>query len=570
MSSTVGVSTLAGAQAAFAAEKDERPNVILIMSDDMGFSDIGCYGSEIRTPNLNQLAERGVRFTQFYNTARCCPTRASLLTGLHPHQTGIGHMETDQHMEAYSGRINKKCVTIGEVMKSNGYSTFMTGKWHVNSFFFDENGDISNWPCQRGFDKYYGTLRGAGSFYDPQTLRKNNTPTSAYNDPDYKPDRYYYTDAISDYTVRFINEHEKEDPDKPFFAYVAYTCAHWPMHAFEEDVAAYKGVYDAGYDSVRRARYKRMQDLGIIDKSCKYTDTVGNWDDCQFKAWEARCMEVYAAMITRMDQGIGKIVAALEAQGELDNTLILFLQDNGGCAENLGRNNEKHWYMPGREPMKPEEFQDRFVPPMYTRQGVPFTGGHKTMPGPDGTYISYGENWANVSNTPFRQYKHWIHEGGISTPLIAHWPKGIDSSNNGKLRTQYGQLVDIMATIVDVSHSTYPTEYHGNKIKPMEGSSLAAAFNSDAPLKERALYWEHEGNRAVRLGDWKLVSKAYQFDRKHDKTENLPFEEWELFNIPQDRSETNNLAAKYPEKVKEMAEMWHNWALRVQAFPKPK
>ena len=567
LSSSIGVS--ANLYAADEGVKDDRPNIILILSDDMGFSDIGCYGGEIKTPNLDKLAERGVRFTQFYNTARCCPTRASLLTGLHPHQTGVGHMETDRHMEAYRGKLNNKCVTIAEVLQASGYSTVMTGKWHVAGTDFDPKGNISNWPCQRGFEKYYGSLRGAGSFYDPPTLRKNNEAISPYADPDYKPDRYYYTDAISDYTVRYINEHEHEAPDKPFFAYVAYTAAHWPMHAFEEDIEKYKGVYDAGYEPIRRARYKRLQDLGIIDNSCKYTETVGDWDDCQFKAWEARCMEVYAAMVTRMDEGIGKIVAALEAQGQLDNTLIMFLQDNGGCAEDIGREMPKKWYLAAREPMADDELQNGSRPPMYTRQGLPFTGGKTTMPGPDGTYIAYGENWANVSNTPFKQYKHWIQEGGISTPLIAFWPNGIDSGSNGKLRRQASQIIDIMATVVDIAGADYPTGYHGSEIHPMEGVSLLSAFNSDAPLPDRGLFWEHEGNRAVRFGDWKLVSAAHRQNKYYDKVEELPLADWQLYNIEEDRSETTDLAGQYPERVREMADLWHDWAINAMAFPKP-
>ena len=549
------------------AVNGKQPNIILIMSDDMGFSDIGCYGGEISTPNLDKLADNGIRFTQFYNTARCCPTRASLLTGLHPHQTGIGHMEGDWKLESYRGRLNNKCMTIAEVLKHNGYATFMAGKWHVAGLGYEDKSN-HNWPRQRGFDKFYGTIRGAGSFYDPETLTRDNTPISALNDSQYKPTKYYYTDAITDNMNTYIDEHMENDSGKPFFSYVAYTAAHWPMHAFEEDVQKYKGKYDKGYDAIRRKRFDRLKKMKIINSDCKYTETVGDWDNCDFKDWEARCMEVYAAMVERMDRGIGQIVENLKKHGQLDNTIIFFLQDNGGCAEGLGRGIHKDWYLGGVKPMKDEDLQDRFVPPMRTRDGRPVLGGKTTIPGPDGTYIAYGKNWANVSNTPFKQYKHWVHEGGISTPLIVHWPNGIDKKHNGKLRQQTGQLTDIMKSCVVAANAKYPAEYNGNNIHPMEGVSLLPALNSDDPVNREALYWEHEGNRAIRIGDWKLVSKAHDHDRKYDSVEVLPLSEWELFNIKKDRSEKNNLASEYPDKVKKMSIQWQDWSTRIKVYPK--
>ncbi|MCH2612832.1 MAG: sulfatase-like hydrolase/transferase, partial [Pirellulales bacterium] len=399
----------------------KRPNIILIMSDDMGYSDIGCYGGEIQTPNLDGLAAGGIRFTQFYNTARCCPTRASLLSGLYPHQAGVGHMMSDRGYDGYRGDLNKQCVTIAEVLGDAGYRTYMSGKWHVTKQIFD-NGSKHNWPLQRGFDKFYGTIHGAGSFYDPNSLTRQNDQITPLNDPQYKPKQYYYTDAISDNAVAFLQMHREENRRKPFFMYVAYTAAHWPMHALPEDIAKYKGKYDKGYGAIRDARYKRMIEMGLVDKKWAMSPQAREWDKVKNTEWEIRNMEVYAAMVDNMDQGIGRIVRELKAQGQFENTLILFVQDNGGCAEGLGRTARNgltsapdNATLPA---MGPDVLQTNMIPPQ-TRDGFPTIMGPGVMPGPDGTYIAYGEGWANVSNTPFREYKHWVHEGGISTPLIA-------------------------------------------------------------------------------------------------------------------------------------------------------
>jgi arylsulfatase len=541
------------------AKSSERPNIVLIMSDDMGYSDIECYGGEIKTPNLNRLADNGVRFTQFYNTARCCPTRASLLTGLYPHQTGIGHMTSDRGFDGYRGDLNRKCMTIAEVLRHSGYSTYMSGKWHVTKHLAHD-GPKHNWPLQRGFDKFYGTILGAGSFYDPTTLTRQNTQITPVNDKEYQPKgQYYYTDAISDNAVRYIQQHktgrvESAEDDSPFFMYVAYTAAHWPMHALEKDVAKYKGRYDGGYDAIRRARYERMQKIGLINSDCKYSNTVGDWEQVKNRDWEIRCMEVYAAMVDNMDQGIGRIVGALESTEQLDNTLILFLQDNGGCAESLGRSSRGKWTEPTKEPVLPplkvNELQPAMIP-ASTRSGFPTIQGPGAMPGPDGTYIAYGRAWANASNTPFREYKHWVHEGGISTPLIAHWPLGI--KRRGDLEHQPGHLIDVMATCVDISGAQYPTTFQDEKIKPLEGHSLRPAFKGEK-IQREAIYWEHEGNRAVRVGDWKLVAKGANGA-------------WELYNIAKDRSELRELSAEHPDKAKQLTDMWLAYAERANVLP---
>lgn len=539
-----------------------RPNIIVMMSDDMGYSDIGCYGGEINTPNLDSLAAGGVRFTQFYNTARCCPTRAALLTGLYPHQTGVGHMMNDRGYDGYRGDLNQECVTIAEALKPAGYSTYMTGKWHVTPKIRPkDDGEKHNWPLQRGFERYYGTISGAGSFYDPHALVRDNQLISAHDDSDYKPaykaESYYYTDAISDNAVRYLADHGRQKSDKPFFLYVAYTAAHWPMHALEKDLAKYRGKYDGGYEPIRRARYERMKKIGLLDARWQLSAQAGDWNAIADKAWEARGMEVYAAMIDSMDQGIGRILAQLKKDGQLENTLILFLQDNGGCAEVNGRTAREgvasvRADKPTLPPMPKEAIQYDQVP-KQTRDGIPFAVGPQVMPGPDGTFIAYGKNWANVSNTPFREYKHWVHEGGISTPLIAHWPKGIPAPRRNKLIATPGHLIDIMATCIEVSGAKYPTERNGKRITPLEGVSLAPAFAGKAIARKQPIFWEHEGNRAVREGNWKLVAQ-----------ENQP---WELYDLAADRTEMNNLAAKHPDKVKTLAAKWDAWAARAKVLP---
>ena len=516
------------AASATAAAREPRPNIVLIMADDMGIADIGCYGSEIATPNLDKLARGGVRFTQFYNCARCCPTRASLMTGLYPHQAGVGHMVEERKLPAYRGDLNRQCVTIAEVLRGSGYRTAMSGKWHVTPV----NESRHNWPMQRGFDKFFGTIHGAGDYFNPTSLARGNE----FVQPDSAD--FYYTDAIASYAANFVDEFAAAG-DKPFFVYVPFTSPHWPLHALEPDIAKYKGRYSDGWDALRRSRHRRMTEMGIVDSRWPLTPrdpAAPEWKDAPDKEWEQRRMEVYAAQIDRMDQGIGQIVETLRRRDALDNTLVLFLADNGGCAELQGRN-------------------ARSVSiPLKTRTGKPVVQGNRPelMPGPMETYQSYGPAWANASNTPFRMYKHWVHEGGISTPLIAHWPKGVRKPD--RLVREPGHLIDIMATCVDVSGAKYP-EGGGGEIKPMEGTSLAPLLRADrrglAPRRNGALCWEHEGNRAVRDGRWKLVSRYDNQSR------------WELYDLEADRSEMNDLAPANAGKVSELQGKWEAWAARV-------
>ena len=538
----------------------KQPNIIIIMADDMGWSDIGCYGGEIETPNLDGLAKNGIRFTQFYNTARCCPTRASLLTGLYPHQAGVGHMMSDRGYDAYRGNLSRNAVTIAEVLKTAGYRTYQSGKWHVSRFIAPE-GPKDNWPRQRGFDRFFGTIHGAGSFYDPNSLTLDNTQIAPWQD-------FYYTEAINDFACRFIKEHEANHDDQPFFMYVAHTAPHWPMHARPEDISKYHGKYAKGWDAVRKERYERQVQMGLIKEDWKLSPRDRRspaWKDADLKAWEQRCMEVYAAMVDKLDQGIGDIIKTLQETGEFDNTLIFFLADNGGCAEGYGRQNNSQKANPDpslRRPMAPGELQRR-MEPLFTRDGRPIRTGRGVMPGPDDTYIAYGLSWANTSNTPFREYKHWVHEGGISSPLIAHWPQGIKGgpignrrdAKEGPLIDTPAHLIDLMATCVDVAGALYPQTYAGREIHPMEGISLAPSFHGRSPERATPIFWEHEGNKAIRAGDWKLVSKHRG--------------EAELYNIADDRTELTNLAKKNPEQAQRLEQEWKQWAARVGVQPWP-
>ncbi len=543
-----------------APQSQGRPNVMVILTDDMGFSDIGCFGSEINTPNIDRLAEDGLKFTQFYNTPRCSPTRASLMTGLYPHQAGMGRLATSVQFQepGYFHDLSKNTVTLAELFKANGYNTYMTGKWHLTHHFKPNDGDKSNWPLQRGFEKYFGITGGSASFYNPKSLVSGNEPIAP-------GENFYLTDAISDTTVKYINQHQG---DKPFFFYVAYTTAHWPMHAPEQEVEKYKGFYDKGWDEIRKERFEKLKKLGIIDKRAVLTERsvdIPEWKDEPLKAWQARRMEVYAAMIDIMDQGVGRIITALEEKGMLENTIIFYMHDNGACAEFQGEQRDEVPLTEEQKILRPfpkDSILIEGVNSTHTRDGHFVRRGRGIMPGGDDTWVAVGEAWANVSNTPFRLYKHWVHEGGISTPMIVHWPAGIKAKN--EMRNQTSQLIDIMATCIDIADLEYPKVYNGNQIQPYEGKSLVPAFGNN-PVERDFLFWEHEGNRAIRIGKWKLVSKVEKLSNFTADDENS----WELYDMESDRSETNNLAEKYPEKVKEMAALWEKqaWNFKVKPWP---
>lgn len=515
----VFVCTTLGIGTAFAAVVP-RPNIVLIMADDLGFSDVGCYGGEISTPNIDRLAKDGLRFTQFYNAARCCPTRASLLTGLHPHQAGIHHMVDNKKLPLEKRQLSRSAVTIAEVLRASGYRTAMAGKWHVCPVPALE----TNGPMQRGFEKFYGIIHGAASFYEPVTLRHDHQEV--------KPSgtNYLLTDAIGEYAVSYLRTFSRAAD--PFFLYVAFTAPHWPLHAPAEHAAKYTNLYHRGWDTLRRERHQRQVQMGIVDRNTALTprdSRVPPWNEVTNQAWEVSRMAVYAAQVERMDRAIGDIVKALQDSGKLNNTLILFLSDNGACAEILGPK------------------QNALHVPKTSPTGGPMRLGNdpSIVPGPADTYASYGIGWANLGSTPFRSYKHWVHEGGIATPLIVHWPASIRRAG---LRHEPSQLTDIMATCLDVAGATYPREFNGNRIQPLEGISLTAVFKGRR-LDERPLFWEHEGNRAVRNGRWKLVSRY-----PHN---------WELYDLRKDRSETMDVAATKPEITASLAALYNQWQARI-------
>ena len=548
---------------AFAAET-QRPNIIVIMTDDMGYSDLGCYGGEIHTPALDSLAATGIRFTQFYNAAKCCPTRASILTGLHPHQAGVGHMTRDHNLPGYTGDLLPSCVTIAEALKTAGYATYGAGKWHVTKHSTDSD-ERHNWPVQRGFDRYYGIIGGATNFFEPASLFRDNTPVSPLNDPEYKPDEYYFTTAISDHAVRYIKEHVQSEADKPFFMYVAYTAAHWPMQALPQGIAKYEGRYDQGYDSIRQARFERMRSIGLLDERWVLTPKTDEWDAVSNKPWESKCMEVYAAMVDNMDQGVASIVQALKENGQYENTVIMYLQDNGAEASSHGRQVRQGSYServaePVFEPYPPETILHQWMEVMgasaRTRDGFPLISGDGVMPGPKDTFIAYGRGWANVSNTPLREFKSFMHEGGISTPFIVHSPLLVSESMQGKFYTEAGQLMDIMATCLDLAGVKYPEKRNGIDVTPLEGISLKPAFTGGTLDRETPLFWEHQGARAIREGKWKLVAKG-------------PVAPWELYDIDVDRCEMNNLADEHRELAEKLATQWENWAKEANVFPWP-
>jgi len=529
-----------GARRAHGARaRASKPNIILILVDDMGYSDIGCYGGEIKTPNLDNLAANGVRFTQFYNTSRCCPTRAALMTGLYSHQAGVGLMTNRTKSPGYKGRLMPdRCVTIAQVLKPAGYSTYMSGKWHLGLRPGEQ-------PLDWGFDRFYGCLEGAFSYFHPgdpeaypgdakgirgMTLgRKRVEPGKDF----------YATDAFTDHAIGCVKDHHQKRPDAPFFLYLAYNAPHWPLQALPEDIARYDRTYHAGWDEIRKQRYRRQIEMGLIDpKTVKLSKRfTGVPDKTRWRgygggevpAWSdlpddrkqdlARRMAVYAAMVDRVDQGIGRLLETLEKTGQLEDTVIVFLADNGGAL--------------GGRPIGFNAFKCK-DPAKY---------------GSDKSFISYGTGWANASNTPFRMVKCFVHEGGIATPLIVHWPGGLKAKKGSLIRTP-GHLVDIMTTCVDLAGAKYPEKNGAHKLIPMEGVSLLPLLENrpDDYRPHEAIYWEHTENRAIRKGKWKLVS--------------IQKGEWELYDMNADRAETNDLADKHPKIVEKLAGMYTLWAAR--------
>lgn len=518
------------------SQQTSRPNVIVIMVDDLGFSDIGCYGGDINTPNLDSIGNNGIRFTQMYNGARCCPSRAALLTGLNPHQAGIGQMTADLGVPSYQGYLNDNCVTIAEVAKGAGYRTLMSGKWHVGGGYDRRHRD--QWvpgdethplPTQRGFDKYFGLLEAADSFWNPKTLVLQDTLINVESSD------FHLTDAIVDHAVSQIDEAMTDG--EPFFQYIAFTAPHWPLHAWEEDIAKYEGKYMRGWDEIRGSRHEQQKSLGIVDEKWPISardEDAPPWSDVQNKEYEDIRMAVYCAMIEQVDRGVGRVIDTLKRHGQFENTLIMFLSDNGGCAELFQEDDD--WPDPSQWATEP------------TLDGQPVRVGDipELRPGPDTTFQAVELPWANVSNTPFRFFKRWIHEGGISTPFIVHWPETI--SESAIIDNVPMHITDISATIYDAIGAVYPTEYDGSEITPLEGESIVPILEGKEWSREKPVAVEHEGNRGIRIGDWKLVA---EWDSP-----------WQLYNIPEDRTEQHDHAATEPERVASMIEEYDAWAER--------
>lgn len=498
------------------AAEAPRPNIIIVLVDDMGFSDVGCYGGEIDTPNIDRLAADGLRFTQFYNAGRCCPTRASLMTGLHPHQVGIGHMTASPGKPLgitgpYQGFLNDNCTTIAEVLRGAGYHTLMTGKWHL------DGGEEQSRPMQRGFDRYYGCFSGAINYFKPGGDRL----VSLGNEVVETDEDFYATDTFTDYACEFISEAVEED-DRPFFLYLAYNAPHWPLNAKWEDFQKYKGKYTGGWTQLMKDRLQRQKEMGLFEGDVTPAPQTGpDWASLTDKQRDNldSIMAAYAGCIDSIDQNMGRLIAHLEELGVRDDTIIFFLSDNGACQEGgvLGKGST--------EMVK--------NPPLET------TGG-----------VRLGLAWANACNTPFRLYKHYVHEGGACTPMIANWPAGISKDLNGSFVREHAYLPDFMATCIELSGAEYPTD-----VPACEGESIVPLLKgSSEAIHVEPIYWEHEGNAAMRWGKWKLV-------REYQKP-------WELYDVEADRTEMNDLSAEQPERRDEMIRMWTAWAKKNQvAFP---
>ena len=521
-----------------------RPNIILILADDMGFSDLGLTGSEVRTPYLDSLARDGMLFSSMYNCARCCPTRAALLTGLYPHKAGIGHMGSNLGSPAYQGFLRHDSATIAEVLRANGYRTFMSGKWHVGGDF--DPREVDDWrvgdvehptPRQRGFERFYGIVDGATHFFSPHYMLEDDSQI------DVDPTDFYFTDAITDKAIEMIGS--TAPGEAPFFLYLAHAAPHWPLHALPDDIARYKGEYHLGWDAIRTARHERMNALGVLQQpweiSLRDADAPP-WRAAAHHHWEAMRMAAYAAMIDRMDQSIGRLVASLKARGQFEDTLILFLSDNGGCAEYLAEDGWAKYY------------------PTTHLDGRRITMGNQPhlSAGDALTFMSYDLPWANVSNAPFRSFKHWVHEGGISTPLVAHWPrgmtgKGAGGGSGGRIHHEAMHVVDIAPTLFEVTGSPYLRELGGHALQALDGESFSSAFGGQNWQREQPIFWEHEGNCAIRHGQFKLVCRNANA--------------WELYDMEKDRTEQVDLSAHNPRLIKKMSHEFEVWSAQVGVQP---
>ncbi|WP_221392432.1 arylsulfatase [Dyadobacter sp. NIV53] len=511
--SQFGLLLLVATTTVTAQQPPENPNIIVILADDMGFSDLGSFGSEIKTPNLDRLAKEGLILTQFYNSGRCCPSRASLLTGLYPHQAGIGDMVQDKGSPAYQGYLSENSVTIAQLLKTANYNTIVSGKWHVGLV-------PSAFANNRGFDKSFTMQNNGSSYFNSEPIYNDGRKvTFLLNGKEIQrtDTSKYLTQAITDFAIKSLNEISNNK--NPFFLYVAYNAPHWPIQALPKDIARYKGKYLKGWDVLRNERLKKQKQSGIVQSDwalSKRNDQVPDWDnltDLEKDFWDTR-MAIYAAMVDRMDHGIGEILAKLKEQGKDKNTLILFMSDNGGSGDTV-----KDWN--------------------YVSQ-------KNGTPGSVNSIDSYYPNWGNVSNTPFSLFKKNTHEGAIAAPFIAWFPKMIKA---GSTSNYVGHLIDVLPTCLDLAKVNYPKEFNSKTLIPFEGKSLVTVFQDQAKIRQNPLFWEHEGSRAIRKGDWKLVAELNQ--------------PWELYNLKTDRTETLNLKDKHAEKAAELEKEYLVWAKKV-------
>ena len=487
----------------------KKPNIVLIMADDMAFSDIGCYGSEIKTPNLDKLASEGMRLKQCYNNAICAPSRATLLTGQYPHKAGVGFFNINLGLPAYQGYLNKPSLTLGEVFKQAGYNTFLSGKWHVGL-------DSSQWPLQRGFDKFYGFLKGAFSFFDTKPTTKGDADFLIDNNQKLysTPQNFYLTDELTRRGIEFLKNNDK---NKPFLLYMAYSSPHWPLHAKPQDIAKYKGKYNIGWDSLRTLRLEKQIKLGLIDKNMKPSkdNSLPTWNSLTYdeRQYWVKKMEVYAAMVDNLDQNIGQLVQYLKVAGELDNTLIVFVSDNGA----------EGWD--------------------FSKMGMAVQR-HTGTVGTAGSNESYTKNWSQASNMPLKSYKSTPYEGGISTPFIARLPQIIPANT---IKEGVVHFVDFMPTFLDLAGVNYPTTYHNIASNPLAGENFANLLRGQAWERAKPIFYEWSGNRMVRKGKWKLISL-------------YPQNKWELYDMDNDRSENIDIAKDNPSIVAEMNAAYLSWA----------
>jgi arylsulfatase A-like enzyme len=507
--------------------REDRPNIIIIMADDLGFSDPGCFGGEIETPSLDLLAENGIRLTQMYNCARCCPTRASLMTGKYQHRVGM----------AQNGRnLSQDSPTLAEILAVNGYHTGMAGKWHLSrtqavepeieqlrwmahQADYGPFAPLETYPCNRGFDEHWGVIWGVVNYFDPFSLVHNEDPVREV------PEDFYMTDFITDKSIDMIDMFIRDD--RPFFLYIAHTAPHWPLHALPEDIKKYRDRYTGGWDKLRKDRYARMLDMGLFDAGRH--PLPGNssgraWEDCEQQQKEANHMTAHAAMVDRMDRGIGRIIYKLKETGEFEHTVIFFLADNGASYE--------RGYPPG------------FDRPGFTRDGKKIDYD-PSEPGPELTWGYLGDAWASAANTPWRYWKKESFEGGIHTPFIAHWPAGFAGREN-TLIDGVGHVMDLLPTCLELAGVEYPEVFRGMPISSPDGKSLLPMLTGELPNTHDTLFWEHAGGRAIRVGDWKMSA--------------LPESSWELFNLAADRTEVHDISPHYPGRVREMNALWEAWA----------